>query len=385
MNILFLSLFPIEPGAGGIQRVTDILAKEFVRRGHKVIFLSVQYDLIINGKIETAPQYYIYVNKDKDWEFKIEKLISDNKITHVINQVPTSITNKVLNSISQDVVKISVYHLQPFFNDNISRRQILASDTPNFKLLLFKYISYIFPKFREIIFGRVEKKLILDTISVSDKLCFISELFFPRIIRHIPDIDRSKLYAINNPNPFPVLLEVPEKENLIVWVGRVNNSLKNTIDFVKIWQILQPYALGWKALIVGDGVDLEYIKSYISDNKLLGIETIGQIHNVQEIYRRAKFVIVTSFSESWCMVLTEGMAYGCVPCAYNNYETVHDIIDNGMNGLISSANPKSMSDLLLPLIKDDKKRFVMSQNAMIKVSKYDIRTIADQWEKLLKS
>ena len=40
MNILFLFHCEINPNRGGVQRVTDVLAKEFKQRGHNVVFLS---------------------------------------------------------------------------------------------------------------------------------------------------------------------------------------------------------------------------------------------------------------------------------------------------------------------------------------------------------
>ena len=38
MNILFLFHCEINPNCGGVQRVTDILTREFKQQGHNVIF-----------------------------------------------------------------------------------------------------------------------------------------------------------------------------------------------------------------------------------------------------------------------------------------------------------------------------------------------------------
>ena len=40
MNILFLFHCEINPNCGGVQRVTDILTREFKQQGHNVVFLS---------------------------------------------------------------------------------------------------------------------------------------------------------------------------------------------------------------------------------------------------------------------------------------------------------------------------------------------------------
>ena len=55
MNILFLAYFPMEPSVGGIQRVTDILVKELLRRGNDVSCLSLQLGPLATD-LTTAPQ-----------------------------------------------------------------------------------------------------------------------------------------------------------------------------------------------------------------------------------------------------------------------------------------------------------------------------------------
>lgn len=41
MNILFLFEAPIKPTVGGVQRVTEVLTKEFQRRGYNVYFEGI--------------------------------------------------------------------------------------------------------------------------------------------------------------------------------------------------------------------------------------------------------------------------------------------------------------------------------------------------------
>lgn len=56
MHISFIYTFPINPLRGGVERVTDILTKEFQRRGIKVSFISfVKMEEIVEY---AAPQYF---------------------------------------------------------------------------------------------------------------------------------------------------------------------------------------------------------------------------------------------------------------------------------------------------------------------------------------
>lgn len=383
MNILFLAYFPMEPSVGGIQRVTDILVKELLRRGHDVSCLSLQLGPETTD-VPIAPQYYINVEQDTNWEKHFEELINVRKIEYIINQSPNTLTNRVLKLLKTKAKIVSVFHTQPFFNDDITRRQILNTRTYNFKQLSFKYLSFLFPHIRSLVFGLYEKQTILNALTVSDKVCFISERFFSRVLHHIPDFPKEKLAAINNPNTFVPDESESKKENLIVWVGRVENGIKNTIDFVKIWERLYNNHPSWNAIVAGDGNDLEIVKKYAHNHQVANIQFIGRCSDVESLYQRAKIVVVTSFSESWCMVLTEGLAHGCVVCAYDTYETVHDII-NGSNGFVSIPNPKTMAAKLDLLMNKPNELEKMSKATYNSIKEYNVESIVNQWEQLLKS
>ena len=384
MNLLFIAYFPMEPSVGGIQRVTDVLTRELIRRGHIVNFLSLQLGPTSPELTTSATQYYINIEKESNWKNQIEKLLDKLQVEFIINQSPSALTNRTLRCVSTKAKIVSVFHTQPFLNDNVTRKIIVQTKTYSFKQKLFKYLSLIVPSFRSKVFGRYEKQNIIETITISDKVCFISERFFPRVLNHIPNIPREKLVAINNPNTFVPDEDTSQKENLVVWVGRIENVIKNTIDFVKIWEMLYKENPLWRAIVAGDGNDLNKVKQYAFKHKISNIGFIGRCNDVKSLYKKAKIVVVTSFSESWCMVLTEGLAHGCVVCAYDTYETVHDII-NGNNGFVSYPKPKLMAMQLNRLMNNVSEYEKMSNATYASIKKYDVVNIVNQWEVLLKS
>ena len=388
MNILFLAYFPFLASKGGIQRVTDVLTKEFIKKGHSVFFLCVNNSFISSASIDqtSAPQYFINANSDNMIELA-EQLLLKHNIDFIINQTPNSFINLFLKKLILKVkVKvISVFHTQPFFNDNLTRKQIWQTHTFNVKQLCFKYISYVVPAIQKNVFGYFEKKNILGALEVSDKVCFISDKFYNRVLKHLPDIPMNKMAAINNPNTFEIDHDVNNKENIILWVGRVENGSKNTIDFVKAWHLICKANSSWKAIIVGEGDDLEYIKQYIKKKHIQNIESLGHCKDVKPLYKRSKFVVVTSYSESWCMVLTEGLINGCIPLAYNTFETVGDIIQNNYNGYITDANPIAMSQKLNEIMNDETTYEEVYSNTFESVRKFNVDNIVDSWIRLLSS
>lgn len=381
MNILFVFPYPINPSVGGVQRVTEVLTKEFQRRGHHVVFLSYEWDEEYNF---IAPHYFIPIHSmnPKEIQDRLYAIIREHDISVAICQVLNSPIRSYLPSF---VKVVSVCHIQPFNLDGLSRRRILELHPTNFRQRMAKYIGFAFPWLYIWYCEHPEKKNYISAFQTDDKVCFISERFYPRLLRHIPALPQHKLCAIHNPNTFIVEESNTKRENILLFVGRLSFFQKNPMDFVRIWDILRKRYPHWKAIAIGEGEadELSYIRNYIQRHKIENIEFLGTRSDVQDFYSRAKFVIIPSFGESWCMVLTEAMSCGCVPCVYDTYETLHDIVDDGQNGLISEPSPLSLAMRLQSYMDDDDAREKLSQNARKKVQLFKVENIVDQWEKLL--
>lgn len=83
------------------------------------------------------------------------------------------------------------------------------------------------------------------------------------------------------------------------------------------------------------------------------------------------------------MVVTEAMTFGCVPIAMNNYATLTDIIDDGVNGLICKPTAVEMAKKLNSIATDEEIWLELSNNAKQKAMNFDVSTIAQKWEQLL--
>lgn len=388
MNILFQFDDPIIPSSGGVERVTDTLTRELKRRGSNVYFLCHQkYDLITPESELSAEQFYLPkedVESKKGFQF-IEDLIEREKIDVVISQNPNKIQLKILESIDRSVKKIAVIHTQPYCEDEITRRRIYDISPLSFTHRLFKITSLIFPWVYRSYFSKVTTESYKEILSHNDFMCLISERFYPRIRKHIPNIDYSKLCAINNPNTFQVKdIDLEEKENYFIWVGRVNNGGKNCIDFLRFFYKFSQIHSDWKAIVVGDGSDLESNKNWVQRRKIKNIEFTGNVDNVSDYYKKATYLIVTSWSESWSMVLTEGMAHGCIPIVYDTYETLHDIVDDGLSGFIlTDTTPQGILKSVLSTMNNKDLKKQVAINAYKKVQHFNIKDIVDQWIELL--
>lgn len=388
MNIAFLFYCPIVPHIGGVQRVTDVLAKEFVKRGHNVIFICTESRNMDDAyQNYSATQIYLDSNKNEE-EFIADycKILHTNDIDVVISQEAQKESLLLLANTPICVKRISVVHINPYAIIGNERRIKRAIRSRRLVTNLAKYLVMLFPHIARRYYRFKENKFYRRILGVSDKLVFLSPSFVELLKENIPDISSRKLAAIGNPNTFVPKHEVRTKENLIICVARLSEVPKNVRDFILVWQQLYKDNPKWKAIIVGDGPDRGMLESFAKKKGVRNLSFVGRVENVGNYYQRAKFVCMTSIYEGWGMVLTEGMSYGCVPCVYGSYGAAFDIVDDGVNGIISTPfRPKEMADRIQTLINDESRLAQMSSSAIEKVKDFNADKVADKWDALFGS
>ncbi len=388
MNIAFLFYCPIVPHIGGVQRVTDVLTKEFVKRGHNVIFICTESRNMDDAyQNYSATQIYLDSNKNEE-EFIADycKILHTNDIDVVISQEAQKESLLLLANTPICVKRISVVHINPYAIIGNERRIKRAIRSRRLVTNLAKYLVMLFPHIARQYYRLKENKFYRRILGVSDKLVLLSPSFVELLKENIPNISNRKLVTIGNPNTFVPKHEVGTKENLIICVARLSEVPKNVRDFILVWQQLYKYNPMWKAVIVGDGPDRGLLESFAKKKGVRNLSFVGRVENVGNYYQRAKFVCMTSIYEGWGMVLTEGMSYGCVPCVYGSYGAAFDIVDDGVNGIISTPfKPKEMADRIQTLINDESRLVQMSSSAIEKVKDFNADKVADKWDALFGS
>ncbi|MCI2108033.1 MAG: glycosyltransferase [Bacteroidales bacterium] len=393
MNILFLAPVPIIPSNGGVQRVTDTLSREFIRRGHKVTFLSTKkpYPGYPNADFTdfSCPQEYIIgltSDKKKAIAYYLQ-LLKAYSIDIIICQDITSSCYTLLRRTPKNIRIITVYHSKPFGYRNLVGKYWKNNNPNSIRTRLLKCVMSLFPKLGEARYFLIEKRKFKKIIEVSDKLCLLSSKYIIIINDFVGNYPR-KLISFGNPNSFdiPQNVDVFSKQNLVIFVGRIDMFVKNLKDFIKMWRIISEKNKEWRATIVGDGQDLDYLKKYSRENNIQRLEFVGNQTDVISYYKKAKFVCLTSVFEGWSMVLTEGMSYGCIPCVYGTYGAAYDIVDNNKCGFVTTPfSPEEMAEKIQSLIEDENLRQKFAFNAIEKVKMFTVEKIADKWEELFDS
>lgn len=176
------------------------------------------------------------------------------------------------------------------------------------------------------------------------------------------------------------------KNKKMICVGRLSLE-KGHMDLLKVYSKIYKTYPDWTLDIVGDGTEREnlenYIKSHDLENKVIlhgfqGKSVINRLLHDSSIY------LMTSYTESFGIVLIEALSHG-VPCiAYDSAEGASEIIQDGVNGfLIKDRNEDVMIQKIEELIQNVDLRLKMGKEAQNSVRKYSKEVVSRNWISLI--
>lgn len=390
MRLLFFYSHPFNPLNGGIERVTDTLAREFVGKGVEVYYLfghvneSVTYSPIHPQKCYALPEEDFFKSENNLSFFR--SLISQNKIDIVVNQSGMwSYPNPMLGL--GDVKYVSAIHSVPsaelvkhrtmYF---VRRRGLAGYLKYLVKILMFPfYGTYL--QYKSM---RMVREHYHYLIEHSDRVVVLAEGYIKELNKII-GYKAENVVAIGNPNTFEVPpVDISKKEKVVLYVGRLDPVFKQPLLLIRIWRKLYKDFPDWKLIFVGDGISRVGLERYVQRCKIERVTFEGAKRNVEDYYRIASVVCLVSKCEGWGMALTEGMASGCVPICFNNYSASMDIIDDGVNGfLVTPFSKNEYVNKLRQLMLNNDQRNKMALAAQKKVMLFSKERISDKWMELL--
>lgn len=376
------------PEFGGGETVTRRLANEFVERGIDVHVLyfkhSIQsYDICISPFIHNVQirdvkcdQHSFDIKESPKVNDILCNYINVNQIDIVFNQwFPHEFITQVKVRTQAKVVKC----LHTAFLHQVTE---LSGLKGLIKKILNPYFEY---KYKKDAINEVEKYL-----PYVDKFVFLSKCFenqYLNISTHYAN--KPKLCSIWNPLTYSDYItaeEVKEKRNIVLIVGRLEESCKRISRAISAWAEIErtnnSILNNWILQVVGDGSDKETYISMARELKLKRISFEGY-QNPKSYYKEAKIFLMTSSLEGFGMTLIESQQNGVVPIVMDSFLSLHDIIESGRNGYITpDKDVHTFAETLKGLMLDERKWKNLSLNAINDCKKFDISTIADRWIQL---
>lgn len=381
MNIVFAYPTELNPQKGGVERITDIIAKILLKRGYTIFYLNwkreqdnYEYPVPVidlpSSNLEDPNNLEVY-----------NRFLKENRIDVIINQHGLYEGTYFLSQVKvQNVKIISVLHSDPFGYYNHLFADLMTLRDSSIKEKVKRVARFfLYRKVKKII----HRSLVNHYTFIQEHpqyVCLLSESYKERLEEYC-DLPDNYFISIPNPNTYENIEIIPHKEPILLFVGRLDNRSKKLFTLIDIWYRLCKLYPQWKLIIVGDGPDKDVLINKAKD--ISNIEFKGY-QDPREYYEKASIFCMTSIFEGFPMCLTEAMQFGCVPIAFDSFSAVYDIIKPGETGeLVKSFDKKEYVGKLIHLIDDETYRKKLSKNAFQYVKRYDIANILPKWIELI--
>jgi len=165
----------------------------------------------------------------------------------------------------------------------------------------------------------------------------------------------------------------------ITWVGRISESDKNPMLFVRIAELATQARLPLRFRMIGDGPALPRIRKYVLEHQVQNLQLDGWIQNAREIYRDAQILCMTSSTEGLPLVLLEAMASG-VPVVAPNVGGIPELIkDESVGSLVRTFKAVDFLNAIVSLYQDPELYSAVSRNAREWVQKaFSVNRMLDE-------
>ena len=391
MKVCLIYNSPFNEIAGGVDRVSTILIKEFVKKGVEVFCC---FPSKISTEVEICKTFYLPNNQiySSDNVNYLKSVVEDQHIDILINQSIMMDYHYLTVAVkeSTNAKLITVNHSNPVFQvkdltDKIDK--IVLFEKNVLKRFLSQVVRKMMYPLSYSIRYRDLKKMHKIKYENSDCYVLLSEEYVKQVCKILGVSKTRKICSISNPVPLIPNVDkkinkiIFEKEKIVLFVGRI--VFQKRIDrLLRIWKIVQERVPDWHLVIIGDGDMCQCMEDYA---RRLGVERCffeGKKDALQ-LMETASILCIQSTHECFPMTLVEAQQLACVPIAFDSFDAVHDIIDDNETGmLIQPFDEKQYSQSMEKLMSDDKRRVDMAVNAYHSVTKFRSDLIAAQWLEL---
>ncbi len=224
---------------------------------------------------------------------------------------------------------------------------------------------------------RVNKKL--------DYLVLVSNSLRDFYVESLKKYNCKAIYIPNVIESVPKTL-APLDEKRLVSVGRLSPE-KGFMDLVKIFAIIHKDYPDWHLDIIGDGIEREKLEKFIKSHQLTEAITLHGFRDkdyVNKMLHKSSVYLLTSYTESFGIVLIEAMSHG-IPCvAFDSAEGARELIYSGRNGyLIKNRNYTAFIKKVEDLIGDKEERKRVGRVSRKGVNQYTCEVVQKQWFDLI--
>lgn len=380
-KILFVLTPPLHPNQGGVQMTTCKLGRYFLSRGHHVAAFSFAE----RGHSEQEP---------------IEIFHADEPGGHV-NPRNLEKLGRSLDQFTPDIVINQMPYEHPIGKFLANRRDCLLiaclrNTLFSVKSNIDEFIEHRVPgKLSSLFRNSLGRKVFLSLHKLSHKIDLqrilstynFFVMFGPPNLDElewfVPDFDQDKIRLI--PNSIPKVLKcVPDKENRLLWLGRVGKGQKQADLIIPIWKRVCTRLPDWYLDVVGEGPYLENLRSQAINDAVPRINFHGR-QIPDEFYRRASLFFMTSSFEGFPNTLIEAQSYGAIPIIFDSYPMASWIVSDKVNGsLAKSFDLDEIADRIVEMALHPQ-RLKFAACALENAQRFHIDHVGTLWQRFFET
>lgn len=330
---------------GGIERVVSELARIFSTSSEYVSIITEEPILFLKDRIKCDVLLLDSANR----EASLSDFIKNNQIEWLIFNDP------------------SHQHIE---------EDIATSHNINCKVALIIHFSFPSP-----IYFTEASKLYSRVVSVGklvDALACVSEMD-----AYCWGSLGIKTYHVQNPfvHSEPSETITGPSSNSIIWVGR-GSSQKKPFSAIDIMELVIRKVPDARLKMIGVGPMKKDLLNYAKDKHIdNNIEIISETNNVGQYYAQAKIHLLTSVTESFCLVIAEAKQFGLPTVMYSI--PFLELIETRKGVCVHELNDNvAMADSIIKLFNDDTLYKSMHEEALESLKPFNDSNVIKSWRNL---
>ena len=348
---------------GGVEICVTNVANALVRRGYQVVFLSLlqnnELAEIIDPLVKIDYLTPLKAGSNFSVFYKLRrKLLCRVALYRKLRKIRESIVISTRNEysvmvsklVSSDNLKIAQLH-----HDYIDRKGIIN----DFK---YKYnrIDYFFILTDDV---RVE---IMDIMKGNNTY--------------------TKCVTVPNFIPRQISLRSNKRTEIALAVGRLSTE-KGFLRLLDVWKLVDKQSEGkYQLYIIGEGSERMHLEMRIKELKLHNaVRLLGLLPNseVAEWMQKSRIYCMSSFTESFSMVLLEAMGNGLPQVAFDVRVGPRNLILEGETGyLVKDGDIETYAARVLSMFSDSNQWQKMSIASKLRFNAFSEKNVIDKWEQV---
>lgn len=368
-----VTIFALHLGYGGVEQYISSLCK-MLKDNYKI-------NLISTYKVSDKPAFEFdkninitYLINDKPNKEDLKKALRNKKIVDIFKESFKNLKIIILkyyrniiaiiNTNSKYIITTRYFHnklVQKYANNGI----ITIATEHNFHNNDKKYIRKVVNSVKDFNY----------LVPVSENL----KKFYEKKLKHtkclfIPNV------VENNSSEVSKL-----KNNVLINVGRFEAE-KAQLELIEIIKEVKKDIPNIKLYLIGDGSLRNCLESKVKEYDLeKNIVFTGFINKneLSKYYLNSSLFVMTSFTESFGLVLLEAQNYG-VPCiAYDSADGAKELLKDNIGVLVKNRDRKKMIKEILHLLSNKSRLKEIAKKGKENCCKYHIDNVKNKWLELL--